>query len=141
MLSNRVLFLVGVALTLVAAEPATLSSQQIATPAVGSAARRAILSTIRSHLGVESKFQVQHLKTSSRWAYIRASEIVDDSASQQETKLSIATLLERGANGWNVVELWSLPGEEYFSFAEFTRVIRERQTRDHIPAALFPPEL
>jgi hypothetical protein len=140
MLSTRLLSL-GFVIT-VASSTFSLSAQQITTPAIGSATRRAILDAVRSHLGIESKFQVQYLKVTGRWSYLRAGEIVEDDGSTQETDLSIAALLERPAGGtWKVVELWSLPGEDYFSFAEFSRIVREREARDQIPAALFPPEL
>ncbi|MEO8200074.1 MAG: hypothetical protein ABI679_06080 [Gemmatimonadota bacterium] len=142
MFSTRILALSLLTL-LIPAASASAQRSPIITPPIGSAARRSIMDALRAHLGVESKFQVQHLRMTRRWAYLRAGELADIEGESQETDLSVAALLEREtSNGrWTVVESWTLPGEQYQSFQEFTRLVRERQARDTIPAGLFPPEL
>jgi hypothetical protein len=123
--------------TVLSAQPASVT-----TPAAGSPVRRAILDALRAHLGIKSRFQVDHLKVAGAWAYLRCGEVVElDGHEVQETDLSVAALLERGADGkWVIVESWTLPSEDQHPFAAFVKRVKAREASERLPHALFPPD-
>ena len=136
------------ALLLLLAVPAVLGAQSdvagaapSVTPSRGSAERTAILDAVRRATGVRSRFEVDHLKVSGRWAYVRCGEVVIAEGALEETDLSVAALLERatvkGRSGWRVVELWTLPSETERPWKAYASRVRERQRVGRIPADLF----
>ncbi|MEJ7813416.1 MAG: hypothetical protein WKG32_23615 [Gemmatimonadaceae bacterium] len=119
----------------------------VVTPAPGSAALTALLDAVHRAVRTRARFRVHHVRTSGRWAFLHATEVVplDGGAELQETDLDVLALLERRGDGaaarWTVVELWALPDEAERPRARFVARVRARQRVEGLPAALFPADL
>jgi hypothetical protein len=123
--------------------PPTLA---VAAPPVGSPERAAILDALRRRLRTTGRFRVHHLRTAGRWAFVRATEVVElDGAEEQETDLSVAALLEHPAGSttgwWRVADVWTLPDEGERPLADFARRVRRRAQAEGLPPALLPDDL
>lgn len=119
---------------------------KVLTPGAGSATRTAILDALRQRLKMAGKFRVDHIRTWNRWAFVRATEVVElDKGELQETDMTVAALLELPTGStigsWRIVNLWTLPDEQVHPMKDFLQAIREKQRSEHLPAALFPQDL
>ena len=115
-------------------------------PAAGSPERAAIVDAVRRDVGNTTRYRIDHLRATPRWAFFSGTEIVPlDGGEEQETDLTVQALLERrtadGALRWDVVERWTLPTDDSASRREFLTRLRARITQDAVPRALFPPDL
>ena len=115
----------------------------VTTPAAGTPARTALLDAVRARLGTSSRFKVDHLRAAGTWAFVRATEVVPlDGREEQETDLTVAALLFTNAAGaWQVVEIWTLPGDARLPMAEFRRRLGVYQLSGGLPWALFPDDI
>lgn len=124
----------------------TPAALPVTTPAAGSPQRTAILDALRRRLKTGSRFRVDHLRTAGRWAFVRATEVVElDRGEEQETDLSVAALLEQPTGSttgwWRIAELWTLPQERERPLREFARRVRQRVRAEGLPAAFLPDDL
>jgi hypothetical protein len=124
----------------------TAPALPVTTPAAGSPLRTAIVDALRRRLKTGSRFRVDHLRTAGRWAFVRATEVVElDGGEEQETDLSVTALLEHPTGSttgwWRIAELWTLPQESERPLAEFARRVRQRVRAEGLPAALLPEDL
>lgn len=115
-------------------------------PKLGSAERAAIVAAVRRSVGNKTKYLIDHLRSTARWAYFSGTEILPlEGEELQETDLSVQALLELrtvdGAPRWEVVERWTLPTEDQAPRSAFLHRLRDRTTRDGVPKALFPSDL
>lgn len=115
-------------------------------PASGSPERAAIVEAVRRDVGNTTRYRIDHLRATPRWAFFSGTEIVPlDGGEDQETDLSVQALLEQrtadGAPRWEVVERWTLPTNDSAPHARFLQRLRDRIARDAVPKALFPPDL
>jgi len=118
----------------------------VATPAAGTPERTAILDAVRARLGTTSRFRVDHVRTAGTWAFLRATEVVPLDDGEQETDLTVAALLSTsfgtGPGGaWQVIEIWTLPGDGRLPMAEFRRRLGVYQAGGGLPWALFPDDV
>lgn len=116
----------------------------VVTPREGSPTRWAILDALRAHLKAGGRLEADHVRTANGWAFVRATEVVAlEGGERQETDLTAAALLElQAATGaWQVIEVWTLPGDARLPLAEFTRRLGIYQASVGLPAALFPDDL
>jgi hypothetical protein len=115
----------------------------VTTPAAGTPERTALLDAVRARLGTSSRFKVDHVRAAGSWAFLRATEVVPlDGGEEQETDLTVAALLTTNVGaGWQVVELWTLPGDARLPMAEFRRRLGVFQVAGGLPWALFPDDV
>ena len=128
-----------------AQESTQQSASKAATPAQGTAERKALLDAVRARLKIKSQFKVYHLKVQGEWAFFHGGEVVDADGELQETDLDVQALLQRktvaGKAAWFVAELWTLPTDDKLARAEFVRRVRQRQQKGRVPADILPADL
>ena len=115
----------------------------VTTPAAGTSEHTALLTAIRARLGSTSRFKVDHVRAAGTWAFLRATEVVPlDGGEEQETDLTVAALLSTNPQGtWQVIEIWTLPGDARLPMAEFRRRLGIFQMSAGLPWALFPDDI
>jgi hypothetical protein len=124
-------------------DTAPVFTAPVFTPPAG-APRQAIVDAVRARIGSTSEFQIDHLRETAGWAFLRATEIVRlEGEASQETDLTVAALLQRadGSGAWQVRELWTLPTDDREPMAEFQRRLALHAVPARLPAALFPDDI
>ncbi|HWP42512.1 MAG TPA: hypothetical protein VNO14_04705 [Blastocatellia bacterium] len=140
----RTLLCVLVSMALAAACFAAQTKGRAYTPRPGTPERRAILDSVRSHLGIKNQFEVAHMKVNEGWAFFRGNALVFEQGEKLEVDSVMALLrqVDRGGKKtWQVESLWSLEKNSDQPMENFLEIFRRRQRDDRIPADIFPEDV